>query len=169
MDDLGGMDVTLGTIRSFVAEQVITALQSQWREAGIEVSIATYDVAPLIERLRSGHWQAMLQTAGSYDPEAGASVSFRFRSDQLYTGVRDPDLDRLLDRAAATFDPALRERLYLEAAKYISDHAYAPFLFAFAPTQVVARGLEGPGLTTRIPPIFINTGVLWQDVRFVEE
>lgn len=169
VDDLGGMDVTLGTIRSFVAEQVITALQSQWREAGIEVSIATYDVAPLIERLRSGHWQAMLQTAGSYDPEAGASVSFRFRSDQLYTGVRDPDLDRLLDRAAATFDPALRERLYLEAAKYISDHAYAPFLFAFAPTQVVARGLEGPGLTTRIPPIFINTGVLWQDVRFVEE
>lgn len=169
VEELGGMEITLGTLRSFVAEQVITALQSQWREAGIEVSIATYDIARLIERLSSGNWHAMLQTAGSYDPEAGASVSIRFRSDQLYTGVHDEVLDHLLDRAAATIDPVERERIYVEAAEHIAEQAYAPFLFAFAPTQVVVRGLEGPGLTTQIPPILINTGVLWQDVRFVTE
>jgi peptide/nickel transport system substrate-binding protein len=164
--ELGGMEITLGTVRSFVAEQVITALQTQWRQAGIDVSIATHDLAPIIERFQSGNWHAMLQTAGSYDPEAGASVSFRFRSDQRYTGVRDANIDRLLDLAAATFDPVERDRVYTEASKYISDQAYAPFLFAFAPTQIVVRGLEGPGLTTQIPPIFINTGVSWQDVRF---
>jgi peptide/nickel transport system substrate-binding protein len=166
--ELGGLNTTLGTLRSFVAEQVVTALQTQWRQAGIEVSIATHEIAPLIERFQSGNWHAMLQTAGSYDPEAGASVSFRFRSDQRYTGVRDPNLDRLLDQAAGTFDPAERDRAYAEASEYISDQAYAPFLFAFAPTQVAVRGLQGPGLTTLIPPIFINTGVLWQDVRFTE-
>jgi peptide/nickel transport system substrate-binding protein len=164
--DLGGLQVTLGTLRSFVSGQVITALQTQWRQAGIDVSIVTDEIAPLIARFQSGNWHAMLQTAGSYDPEAGASVSFRFRSDQRYTGVRDPNVDRLLDLAAATFDSAERDRVYEETSKYISDQAYAPFLFAFAPTQIVVRGLEGPGLTTRIPPIFINTGVFWQDVRF---
>jgi peptide/nickel transport system substrate-binding protein len=169
VSDLGGLQITLGTLRSFVAEQVITALQSQWRQAGIDVSIATYDVAPIIEKFQSGNWDAMLQTAGSYDPEAGASVSFRFRSDQRYTGVRDPHLDGLLDRAAATMDPIERDGVYVEVAEYISDHAYAPFLLAFAPTQVAVRGLEGPGLTTKIPPIFINTAILWQDVRFVAE
>jgi peptide/nickel transport system substrate-binding protein len=169
VNDLGGLKITLGTLRSFVAEQVITALQSQWRQAGIEVTIATYDIAPLIERFQSGNWDAMLQTAGSYDPEAGASVSFRFRSDQRYTGVHDSKLDGLLDHAAAIFDPTERERVYAEVSEYISDQAYAPFLFAFAPTQVVVRGLAGPGLTTQIPPIFINTGILWQDVRFVTE
>jgi peptide/nickel transport system substrate-binding protein len=169
VQDLGGMQITLGTLRSFVAEQVITALQSQWRQAGIEVSIATYDIAPIIERFRSGNWHALLQTAGSYDPEAGGSVSFRFRSDQQYTGVHDSDLDRVLDRAAATIDAAERDRIYVQVSEYINDQAYAPFLFAFAPTQVVVRELEGPGLTTQIPPIFINTGVFWQDVRFVTE
>jgi peptide/nickel transport system substrate-binding protein len=68
-----------------------------------------------------------------------------------------------------TFDVAERERLYREAAKRISDNAYAPFLFAFAPTQVGARDLQGPGLLTQIPPLFINIGILWQDVRWAAQ
>jgi peptide/nickel transport system substrate-binding protein len=132
----------------------------------MDVSIASFEIAGMIQEFRGGEWQAMLQTAGSYDPEAGPGVRFRFRSDQQYTGVHDPDLDRILDAAAGTFDAAERERLYREAAKRISDNAYAPFLFAFAPTQVAARNLQGPGLSTEIPPLFINTGILWQDVQW---
>jgi hypothetical protein len=41
-------------------------------------------------------------------------------------------------------------------------------LFAFAPTQVAVRNLRGPGLTTEIPPLFINTGILWPDVQRVK-
>jgi peptide/nickel transport system substrate-binding protein len=167
--EIGGLEVELGTLRSFVAEQVITALQSQWRDAGIDASIASYEIGGTIERFRTGTWQAMLQTAGSYDPEAGASVTLRFRSDQQYSGVRDHRLDALLDAAAATFDADERARLYAAAAKHISDHAYAPFLFAFAPAQVAAPGLEGPGITGEIPPIFVNTGILWQEVGIAGE
>jgi peptide/nickel transport system substrate-binding protein len=167
--ELGGVRLTLGTIRSVVAEQVVTALQSQWREAGIDVTITTYELPLLISTFRAGEWEAMLQTAGSFDPESGAGVSFRFRSNQQYTGVRDADLDRILDAAAANVDPTERDRLYLDAAKHISDNAYAPFLFAFAPTQVAVRGIEGPGLTTKIPPILVSTAVLWPDVRFASE
>jgi peptide/nickel transport system substrate-binding protein len=167
--ELGGISVELGTIRSFVAEQVITALQTQWKEAGIEVSIQSYGLPRMIQEFQSGKWQAMLQTVGSYDPEAGGGVSFRFRSDQPYTGVHDASLDQLLITAAGTVDPDVRDRLYLEAAKHISDNAYAPFLFAFAPAQLAIRGLTGPGLTTKVPPIFVNTAVLWQDVAFAAD
>jgi peptide/nickel transport system substrate-binding protein len=164
--EVGGIELKLGTIRTFVAEQVITALQSQWQAAGIKVSIESYELGGMIQTFRSGEWQAMLQTAGSFDPEAGGGVSFRFRSDQPYTGVRDPELDRLLLDAAGTVDPSVRDDLYLEAAKRISDNAYAPFLFAFGPAQVSVKRLAGPGLTTKIPSIMVNTAVFWQDVTF---
>lgn len=166
VDELGGLRVTLGTIRSFVAEQVVTALQAQWRAAGIEVSIEVYDISDLVQRLQSRNWQALLQTAGSYDPESASGVSLRFGSGQLFSGVRDPQLDALIQDAAAAVDPARREALYAQAAERISDQAYAPFLLAFAPAQLFVSDLEGPGLSTRIPPIAVNTGVLWEDVRF---
>lgn len=163
--ELGGIKVRLGTVASSVAEQVITALQSQWQAAGIEVAIETYDLATLVQRFQSGDWTAMLQTAGSYDPEAGSGVSLRFRSDQIFSGVHDPDLDRLLYEGAASSDRARRAEIYRAVAARLSDEAYAPFLFAFAPTVLSRKGIEGPGLTTQLPPILINAAVLWQDVR----
>jgi peptide/nickel transport system substrate-binding protein len=167
--EIGGMRVKLATLRSVLAEQVITALQSQWREAGIEVSIETYELGQLIQEFQSGEWIAMLQTAGAYDPEAGVGVSFRFRSGRPFSGVHDAELDRMLSAAAGAINPHERANLYSEAGKYISDNAYAPFLFAFAPAQITTGGIYGPGLTTRIPPILVNTAILWQDVWMTAE
>lgn len=164
VDELGGIEVKLGTLQSFVAEQVVTALQSQWREAGIDVSIETVDIGSLIQALRSREWQALLQTVGSFDPESGSGVTLRFGSGQLFSGVADPALDALFADAAAATDMHARHAIYLSAAKHISDNRYAPFLFAFSPTQIVARGVSGPGLTTPIPPVAINTAIHWQDV-----
>jgi peptide/nickel transport system substrate-binding protein len=86
-------------------------------------------------------------------------VTLRFGSGQLFSGVADPALDALFADAAAATDMHARHAIYLAAAKHISDNRYAPFLFAFSPTQIVARGVSGPGLTTPIPPVAINTAV----------
>ena len=169
VEDLGGLEVRLGTIQSFVAEQVITALQSQWQAAGIDTSIETLEFGALIGQLRAREWQALLQTVGSYDPESSTGVTLRFGSGQLFSGVADETLDAIFAEAAAATDEDERDALYLKAARHISDNAYAPFLFAFAPTQLSAAGVHGPGLTTRIPPIAVNTGILWQDVRLSPE
>jgi peptide/nickel transport system substrate-binding protein len=169
VNELGGMSVKLATLKSFVAEQVITALQSQWRKAGIDTTIELYEFGTLLEAFQKGQWQAMLQTAGSYDPEAGVSVSFRFDSKTEFSGVQDARLDEMLAKAAAAVDVNVRDGLYVEIAKYISDKAYGPFLLAFAPAQLTVGGLSGPGLTTKIPPIGVNTGVLWQDVRIASK
>jgi peptide/nickel transport system substrate-binding protein len=169
VNELGGLTVTFGTLKGYVAEQVMTALQTQWQEAGITVNIESYELATLIQEFNSGEWQSMLQTAGAWDPAAGVGVWFRFRSDSPFTGVKDPHLDDLLHTAEATLDPVERERIYVEAAEYIAANAYAPFGLAFAPANLAVEGVYGPGLTTKIPPIVVNSPVLWDEVWRVQE
>ncbi len=159
---LGELRVRLGTLRSMTSENVMVALQSQWTTAGIDVSIEAYDLATLVRKFESREWQAMLQTAGSYDPDAGAGLGFRFRSDSTFSGVHDAELDKLLDRGIGTVDSEERRRCYLAVARYLSDKAYAPFLLATEPAQLT-RHLFAPGLTTQIPAVMITPAVLWQD------
>ncbi|WP_285696446.1 ABC transporter substrate-binding protein [Actinomadura sp. NBRC 104412] len=164
VQEVGGITVTLGTLGDYVARQVNIALQTQWRQAGINVKIEDYQLNRLVEAFNSGKWQAMLQTAGAWDPAAGVGVAFRFASTSPFTGVKDPKLDQMLNQAAAEVDPAKRDKLYADAGKYISDKAYAPFGLAFAPANLAVKGVYGPGLTTKIPPLVVNSGILWDEV-----
>jgi peptide/nickel transport system substrate-binding protein len=163
VQQLGGLNVTLGTINVLVAKQTTEALQSQWAKAGIKTKIESYDLAGLIKAF-GGKWQAMLQTAGAWDPAIGVGVAFRFNSHSPFTGVKDPKLDKLLSDASGTLDEAKREQLYDEAGKLISDQSYAPFMFAFAPANIARKGVYGPGLTTRLPAVAVNPPVSWPDV-----
>jgi peptide/nickel transport system substrate-binding protein len=167
--ELGGLEVELGTINVLVAKQTIQALQSQWEQAGIKTNIHSYDLAPLIQHFQSNDWEAMLQTAGSWDPAGGVGVIFRFSSVSPFSGVKDKKLDALLGSAAGPVDQEQRGELYAKAAKYISDKAYSPFLFAFAPASVAAKNVRGPGLTTALPPVVVTPNILWADVSVASE
>ncbi|OMQ14978.1 peptide ABC transporter substrate-binding protein [Modestobacter sp. VKM Ac-2676] len=162
--ELGGLTVQLDTPAIQTATQITTALQTQWEEAGIDVELVTFPGSSLIQRLTSGEWQSVIGTAGAWDPAVGTGVAFRFESTSPYTGVEDPQLDDLLDQAVATTDYDERDELYQEIAQYISDNAYGTFGFAFAPTNVSVDGVHGPGLTTKIPSLSVNTVVPWHEV-----
>lgn len=164
VEELGGITVQLGTISNYVATQIVTALQTQWQEAGIEVEIADYQLSGVIQQFTGGQWQAMLQTAGAWDPAAGVGVSFRFASGVPYSGVADPALDTLLNEASATLDETERADLYGQAGELIAENFYAPFGLAFAPANISASGVHGPGIDTKIPAILVNSGVLWDEV-----
>jgi peptide/nickel transport system substrate-binding protein len=161
---LGGLTVNLNTINVLVATETTEALQSQWAQAGIKATIHSYDLAPLIQQFQSGKWQAFVQTAGSWDPAAGVGVYFRFGSKSPFSGVHDPKLDALLAQAAGSLDNGTRAKLYAQAAKYISDQAEGPFMYAWAPANVAAKGVSGPGLTTPLPAVVVTPNVLWEDV-----
>ena len=92
-------------------------------------------MSTLIQQFTGGQWQAMLQTAGAWDPAAGVGVGFRFGSPSPFSGVSDPALDELLAQAASTIDEAERGDLYQQAAELIADNFYAPFGLAFAPAE----------------------------------
>ncbi|RBY82403.1 ABC transporter substrate-binding protein [Geodermatophilus sp. TF02-6] len=164
VQELGGLTVTLGTISNYVATQINTALQTQWQEAGIDVTIQDYQLSNLVQQFNSGQWQAMLQTAGAWDPASGVGVAFRFSSASPFSGVADPQLDQLLAQAAGTVDEGQRKQLYQQAADLIAADFYAPFGLAFAPANLAVQGVHGPGLTTVIPAALVNTQVIWDEV-----
>jgi len=162
--ELGGLTVKLGTINVLVAKQSMQALQSQWQQAGIKVSISSYDLTGLIQAFQTKKWQAMLQTAGSFDPAQGVGVAFRMASMSPFSGIKDPKLDKMLAEGAGTLDQSKRAQIYSELAKYVSDEAYGPFYFAFAPANVALKGVTGPGLTTAMPAVVVNPDVFWDEV-----
>jgi peptide/nickel transport system substrate-binding protein len=166
VQQLGGLTVNLGTINVLVAKETTQALQTEWAQAGIKTTIASYDLGPLIAQFTGKKWQAMVQTAGAYDPAAGVGVGFRFSSLSPFSGVHDPKLDTMLNNAAGTLDMSSRCQLYAQAAKYISDQAYGPFYFAFAPANVAAKGVTGPGLTSALSSVVVTPNVPWESVSY---
>jgi peptide/nickel transport system substrate-binding protein len=166
VQQLGGLDVDLGTINIETASRTITALQTMWGQAGIKVTTHSYDLLPLIQAFTGGKWQAMLQTDGSWDPAAGVGVMFRFASTSPFSGVHDPKLDAILNQAAATLRTKDRGKLYAQAAKYMADNAYGPNMFAFAGAVVTTRGVVGPGLSTALPAAVVQPTVPWEQVGY---
>jgi peptide/nickel transport system substrate-binding protein len=180
VEELGGLTVNLGTTDIVTARSVTTALQTQWQEAGIDVTIEAQPLGDVITDFIAGDWEAMLQTAGAWDPSVGIGVSVRFGSTSPFSGAPLPegatsaadaiqrqlttDLDVLLAEAIGTVDDDERAAKYEEIAKYISDEAYAPFGMAFSPAQVMRTGVHGPGLDEPIPALSVNQGVLYDRV-----
>jgi peptide/nickel transport system substrate-binding protein len=166
VQQLGGLTVNLGTINILVAKETTQALQTEWAKAGIKTTISSYDLGPLIQQFTGKKWQAMVQTAGAYDPAAGVGVGFRFSSPSPFSGVHDPKLDSLLNQASGTLDMSTRCRLYGQAAAYISQQAYGPFYFSFAPANIAAKGVTGPGLTSPLSSVVVTPNVPWEDVSY---
>ena len=81
-----------------------------------------------------------------------------------FSGIKDPKLDKMLGAGAGTIDEGQRKQIYDNMAKYISDQAYGPFYFAFAPANIAVKGVTGPGLTTAMPAVVVNPDVFWDEV-----
>jgi peptide/nickel transport system substrate-binding protein len=159
---LGGLNINYFTIQQPQTQPMMVAMQQMWKEAGINASIHFYPLAELIQQF-AGPWQIAFQTAGAWDPAGGVGLAFRFFSKSPFSGVHDPKLDALILGGAAAVNPATRKSLYDQAAAYIAKNALGPFLFPISGWNV-AKGAQGPGLTTPIPSVAVNPEVLWEDV-----
>ena len=164
----GGLTVNFFTLASPVNQNFMEALQQLWKQAGINTSIHLYSLAGLIQQFVSKKWQAALQTAGAWDPAAGVGLGFRFLSASPFSGVHDPKLDAMILGGQAAVDPTARDKIYQQAAQYIAKNADGPFLFPLASWNVAVHGVQGPGLTTVIPSVVVNTPPQWQSVSFTQ-
>lgn len=161
---LGGLNIDFFTIQQPATTNFMTALQSMWKQAGINASIHFYPLAGLIQQFESKKWQIALQTAGAWDPAGGVGLAFRFQSMSPFSGVHSAQLDKLIEEGQASVNPATRKAAYDQAAEYIAKNADGPFLFPLANWNIAAKGVQGPGLTTPLPAVAVNAPVLWEDV-----
>jgi peptide/nickel transport system substrate-binding protein len=160
---LGGLNINFFTITQPATQDMMVAMQQMWKQAGINASIHFYSLASLIQQFQ-GQWQIAFQTAGAWDPAAGVGLGFRFLSNSPFSGVHDPKLDALILGAQGAVDPATRTKLYDQAAQFIAQNAYGPFLFPISGWNIAAKGVQGPGLTSPIPSVAVNPQVLWEEV-----
>ena len=116
VSEIGGLQIKLGTINVLVAKQTTEALQSQWAKAGIKTKIESYDLAGLIKAFGGRGSRCCRRPAHGIRRSAWASRSGSTRHSP-FSGVKDPELDKLLDEAAATLDEDKRQTLYDEAGK----------------------------------------------------
>jgi peptide/nickel transport system substrate-binding protein len=158
---LGGLTVDLFGPNDTLSSETLAALQTEWGQAGIHVTIHAYPLDREIQAFAGKSWQAALQGNGAFDPAVSAGIAFRFSSSALYSGVHDPVLDKMMAQAASTLNAGQRAALYTGIARYISSQAYAPFLIAPAPAALVAKGVHGPGLTSEMPTPSVVIAPYW--------
>jgi peptide/nickel transport system substrate-binding protein len=160
--------IDLGTISSSpVAAETTQALSQEWAAFGVKTTLHSYPLNALIQAFTANSgksWQAMIQTAGAYDPAGGVGVGFRFNSTSPFSGVHDPKLDTLLSQAAASNSLSDRCPVYQQAAEYIAKNYYGPFYFSFAPANVAVKGVAGPGVSSPLPAVAVDPAILWEDV-----
>lgn len=123
-----------------------------------------HELSAYIKRATSCTWQSEFTLCGAWDPSTGTSVERTFSSTSPTTGIKDQHLDKLLAQAVVTTDPTERDKAYQELAKYLSDQAYGVFGFAAPVSSVAVQGVHGPGLTTKIPALVVNPGIIWSEV-----
>ena len=129
----------------------VQALQSQWRETGIESTLQQFpSLGRVIQEFQSKKWQAALLVMGAYDPAVRA-LSFRSQSAFVYSGVNDATLDQMMAQAAASTDQNQRAQMYEQIAKHISDNAYAQSLFSEVTAGVAIKSVNIPGVTSKLP------------------
>lgn len=164
--ELGGLSFSIAVPASPENQLFLEALQSEWSRAGMKVTLEPNPLPAQIQLFLTHKWQAVLNTTGALDPAIGQGANWRFLPGSIYDGVNDPTLTHLLLQAEQTLSTKGRQTLYLKAAELIAKKAYMPFLFAFELYNIAAKGLVGPGITTRMPVVVDSQVVHWENVFY---
>jgi peptide/nickel transport system substrate-binding protein len=143
---LGGLTVSIQGSPSNIGTEMMQALQSMWAKAGIKVSkINPVALPQQIANFASHNWQVDLGFSGATDPSLALGLGFFFSSHGPDSGVADPALDTLIDKAASEMNPTARAADYKAAFALLSNKTYGDFLFENPQYDVVAKNVSGIG------------------------
>lgn len=126
LDKAGQPLVLKGVLMSWGELPAIgTILQSQWREAGVQLDLEQLSYPAALEAGRGGtHHLVPFSNAGT---DASLLRTF-FHGDNIgafnWSRVNDPAVNKALDEAHAAADPATRGSLYLEVQRRAMDQAW---------------------------------------------
>ncbi|MEZ5783983.1 MAG: ABC transporter substrate-binding protein [Rhizobiaceae bacterium] len=101
-------------------------LQQQWAAAGIRVQINPMETAPLLAHWNEGTFGTLLSVALSWSADADAILQRIAPSSQFGAalGIKDDELDKMIDMARAEIDPAARAELHDKIQRLIADNVY---------------------------------------------
>jgi ABC-type transport system substrate-binding protein len=146
LDDVKNIEMDLGKARALLAEAgypngfktvwearngteaEVPILQSQLKRIGIDVDIKFMDFAQHRKLTLDGQYNIEMSGSDVY-PDIDRALHTNFHSEtgprrsRNHTGYKNPEVDRLLDRARTIMDPKERRELYKKATEIINDES----------------------------------------------
>lgn len=163
---LGGISFTLLGSSGGSQQTLDEALQTEWKAAGMKVNLqVSPDLTARIQTFLQNDWQASPGGDGSFDPAGGVGDWFWFLSTSPYSGVHDPTLDALIEKANQVPE-SQRGAVYQQVAEYQSSHALAVQLFPSFEFNVADHDVYAPCLTTVCPTSETAPEVWWQNAGY---
>jgi peptide/nickel transport system substrate-binding protein len=132
--------------------ELAAALFSYWNAVGIRVNDGQSERPTWLARLLKLDWDIDFQTTSfsTGDPDASFRVLYTTRANR--SGYSNPQLDQVIDAAAATVDQTKRKVLYAQASSIIWDDVVAIYPIEMIETYASRRAVEGfvapPGFPT---------------------
>jgi peptide/nickel transport system substrate-binding protein len=123
-------------------ERFAAFLQESYRRAGIAVDIQRLDHPALLDHLRGGRFEAVINGFRlDLDPDPYPAVhSSQIGSGVNYVAYSNPDLDRLLESARERVDAGEREHLYRAIATIlVRDQPFTFLWFRSVPLAIDSR------------------------------
>jgi peptide/nickel transport system substrate-binding protein len=119
------------------------ALIAYWAAIGVKVKSDEQERATWLDNLIKLNWDMDFQTNAVTTGDADFTLGRLYHSRANRNGYKNPDLDKLLDDAAAASDQNKRKDLYAQAQKIIWDDAVGIFPFDLLATFAYRKTVEG--------------------------
>lgn len=132
-----GLDIEVQVANNPVQMQVVQVIQSMAAEAGIRISVAAKEFATLLSNQTAGDYAAsQVGWSGRVDPDGNIH---QFQT--CAGGINDskycnPEVDRLLNAARTSTDPAVRKTSYDGARAILNNDL--PIVYLYHPTWIWA-------------------------------
>lgn len=124
--------------------QILELLQTEWKEAGIDVSIRVYQWPSFIADVEAGKYQvACLGWLGLVDPDRASYLQFHTNGGNNWEGYSNPKVDQLLNQGRQVTDPTQRKEIYTQVAQIVTKDL--PYIYLVDQGYVVIHnaGLKG--------------------------
>jgi peptide/nickel transport system substrate-binding protein len=155
---LGGLSFSIISIPPLTG---VEAMQSEFKAAGMNVSLDSVVLETEVTDFAHNQWQAIPGGAGGIDPQIGAGgLAWRVLSTGPFTGIDSSYLDSLINQGTATFNHAARQKVYDTLYEYLSKNALMPFTYAAPLFNIVSKTAHGPGLSQGMANNYL---IYWPD------
>lgn len=138
--------------------EIAQAMFSYWDAVGITVVDRQAERAQWLDDLLALNWEMDFQTNGVITGDADFVLRRLYHRDANRTGYANPELDQVLEDAAATVDQEERKELYAQACQILWDEAVGIYPFTLVQSFITRSHVHGFEPTASYP-IFTNVTV----------
>jgi peptide/nickel transport system substrate-binding protein len=123
---------------------IAEVVQAMAAEVGFDMKIRLTEFATSLKMGEQGEYQAFLiGWSGRTDPDGNAFIFHKTKAPQNNSGISNPEVDKALDEARLTSDPAKRKAIYERAAKIVNSEI--PILYLYHRKVLIAQSTRLDG------------------------